>query len=102
MYNQSTCTNLDQSILTHCTEYLLMCCKTLLQFGPPGLRVSFKYTTCKNCSGTIAHVLLSHTYSSHCNITGHLNSHSLVQLKVKLQYYISLIIDQYLFDQQSD
>ena len=102
MYNQSTCTNLDQSILTHCTEYLLTCCKTLLQFGPPGLRVSFKYTTCKNFWGTIAHVLLSRTYSSHHNITGHLNPHLLVQLKVKLQYYIALIIDQYLFDQQSD
>ena len=84
-------------IQNQCTYYLIKCSKSLLDYGPDRSRLLFKYESCLYCSKTIAIILLNITYNTQRKISGHLNPHSLDQLQLRIDYYLSLILDKYMF-----
>ena len=88
-------------LLDQCTLFLLKCAKTLQCFGPGGSRLSFKYDTCPNCSRAIAIVLLNKNAGSQKIIKEHLDSSSYIQLQKKLYFFLSGILDEYLFSGRS-
>ena len=71
--------------------------KSLLDYGPDRRRLPFKYESCPYCLKTILIILLNITYNTQRKISGHLNPHSLDQLQLRIDYYLSLILDKYMF-----
>ena len=79
------------------TYYLIKCSKSLVSYGPAWANLSFKYDNCPNCSKRAVIILLNLTSSTQTKLLCHLTSHAIYQLQVKLDYYLSLILDQYMF-----
>ena len=90
------------SLKDSCTYYLLTRGKTLLTFGPKGLRISFKYELCPHCSSIIIKVLINFTSRRQKKISVHLACGTLPKIQEKIDRYLSLIIDQYFFCMQSN
>ena len=79
------------------TYYLIKCSKSLVSYGPAWARLSFKYDNCPNCSNRAVIVLLNLSSSTQTKLLCHITSDSIYQLQVKLDYYLSLILDEYMF-----
>ena len=80
------------------TYYLIKCSKSLVSYGPEWAKLSFKYDNCPNCSKRAVIILFNLTNSTQMKLVCHLTSGAIYQLQVKLDYYLSLILDQYMLD----
>ena len=88
----------NTNIQDHFTYYLIRCSKSLVSYGPEWAKLSFKYDKCPNCSEPTVIVLLNITNSTQVKLVCHISVHAICQLQVKLDYYLSLILDQYMLD----
>ena len=92
--NTSNSTHLQDQF----TYYLLKCSKSLISFGPGWAKLSFKYVNCPNYSEQAVIILFNLSNTTQTKLLCHLTSGAIYQLQVKLDYYLSLIIDQYMID----